>query len=73
MPVVSRDEFGLRTSDPRSEAFSLPRQARLHVASFNGKPRQNFRCISVGLTDTFEKVHGLEDCGVLVRLSFLNS
>ncbi|RDW57752.1 hypothetical protein BP5796_12553 [Coleophoma crateriformis] len=42
MPVVTRDIFGLRTSDPASQALhetlvrGQSRQARLHIASFNG-------------------------------------
>jgi hypothetical protein len=58
MPVVFRDEFGLRTSDPRSEAPEATRQARLHVASFNGKSRQNILCINVDLTDTLKRHMG---------------
>jgi hypothetical protein len=42
MPVVTRDAFGLRTSDPSSQTFDrhTPRQPRLLAVSFNGKSTQ---------------------------------
>jgi hypothetical protein len=51
MPVVTRDHFGLRTSDPRSQAFhrlgpDQVRQARLHIASFNGKFGPTVPCLA---------------------------
>jgi hypothetical protein len=71
MPVVTRDEFGFRTSDVRCEALR-ERQQRLHIASFNGNTINHLHNHDMSQL-TIAKALYVEDSGILERPWYLHS
>jgi hypothetical protein len=78
MPVVTRDEFGRRTSDSRFVGLHRPttgpRQERLLVVTFNGKLDTPPSLLTNDLLIEYpEKERWLEGFGALAKLLFLHS